>query len=962
VIAVALPVCFFLIFIFHKPREIKVLNQYLDAFLKKYNEKIHYDYDNAKISIENISLMYHIKGLKINLGQNFLLLPDIELKINFLGLLQRRLILEEIRIDGLSSNINMDIPQFLQINRETFSREYLLQLINSLMEKLLMRGYERVRVKTIKLANSSLQLLSQQQNLINQINFPDGSIRLQRRFHRLQLMLELQARLNKNSPILMGGNCYVDAKTKKNVCRLNIENIKPESLYLPKISEDHLVNFIKNLKGSLDIQLLMNFSSYTKLQNSSFTLTSRKGSFNLRQFFGGNINYTNLLITGETKDDHWLQLKDVTATLIPLAADKVNFSMSLETTREKNLQMRLHLTNAKVNHIKILWPVFLNDFDIRAWVIQHLKEGKLPEAIAYLDYDWQKDKRHFVLTSIKAEVLLQRAILDYADNFPAISELDARAVFSKNDMHITVSKAIIAKTTFLREGNVYLDFNNPLLELYINTKANGRVYEGLYFINDSQREEIRRITLRYTDGIADCDVAVRIPLSKTVELTPMNLKIDGWVRNNNTPLLVEDSVYKIKLIKEEKSNIFNVALDFQNSKIQLTLLDLLKPKGENLHLDFDLRVIPTEVLVENLQAIGTQLNFSGDGVIKNSQLERLNFLNVKYDTNNFNIFYQNDIDNSGTVIEGESVHLHWNFGQNFLTEDDMNFLRQSMTHKLKVSHLTINDKYHLSAASLNINFKKNVLQYLHLQSQQDISYDPCSFELTKDASDLTSGYKFNTSCKNFGSFLSTLNLTNSLIQGNLQANGEWWPNDKITGRFSLKNGFSYLLKDIRDSKFFNYIVNGDLISDELKNSLKSQNTVSFRSGRAAFRVKDGLLYIDNFLLNSADIFGYGISGKGLAAISFGSRIDFGAVEFSGLFIPWQVLNTLFGINKIPIFSSIIGADGGLLTFGYECRRESANADFNCRALSLSIINPLLINLPISFPNFSPQQKNYELKN
>ena len=85
-----------------------------------------------------------------------------------------------------------------------------------------------------------------------------------------------------------------------------------------------------------------------------------------------------------------------------------------------------------------------------------------------------------------------------------------------------------------------------------------------------------------------------------------------------------------------------------------------------------------------------------------------------------------------------------------------------------------------------------------------------------------------------------------------------------------------------------------------KDKLNQENSLMFENMYTDVHYyNDEIIRIKNFILKSDSLFGVGISGKGKFYINDGK------VEFAGLVIPADKINTLFGMNKIPVLDRIL---------------------------------------------------------
>jgi hypothetical protein len=233
--------------------------------------------------------------------------------------------------------------------------------------------------------------------------------------------------------------------------------------------------------------------------------------------------------------------------------------------------------------------------------------------------------------------------------------------------------------------------------------------------------------------------------------------------------------------------------------------------------------------------------------------------------------------------------------------------------------------------------EKGGIKHLWARTQRnDNNVASLDISSVNDSKDLIK-YNITVECLNFGKFLSELNLSDNLIYGDLYLDASLDRNNVLRGDLKLKNGFNYLIEETgdRNTKFLNYVMNNDEVPDSLKKTLKNQNTMGFEKLRASFELADNILRVDDLLLNADDVLGLGISGEG------DMNIESGKIKFSGLIVPLEKINTIFGMNKIPILGDMLFGNrgGGLMAIGYEFTKDSFGSSYDFRITPSSIINP-----------------------
>lgn len=937
-VAATLPVIFFFIFLLKEPREIEVINNYVDTKIKESGFLREYSYNIAKIEVtRDFRFAYHIYDFELKFEDNFLFFPEIVLHFRIGELLRKKFIIDRLKIKNLVSYIGYN--NLLNISEDNQKKLISVTEFKKILYEIVKYLHRRNRfIRSIGLKNSSLYLLNKNDGYSNKIDFLDSTFKL---FENENLSVEIKSNLktrinDRKDPVLLDYNCSIlDDNSIK--CSLKMDNFSIDALNFTNILTENkdIEESIKSVKGLFDFEAEFDFSDYINFKKSNFKLTSNKGSFDIKQLFGGNINYKNLSLIGETFGVEHIILHNAKINL--LMKKIIDFSMYFDLQRKKNMKIDIDILNGSIADIKILWPVFLNDLGIRDWVIEHFKGGEFGSVFAYMNFDFDDGK--FKLDSIKSEVNFEDTLLDYDKRFPAVSNLSAKAIFTAKDMNAYIKSANIANTKFT-EGEIYIDFNAKRSFLDIEAKANGDAYEMMYFINNNDRKKVKNLMTYYMDGYAFSKINIKVPLSNT-SFEDTHIEVESEVKNNNTFLFMNDSIVKINLLKNIGSNSFKLLADCKNSLIDFSSIDFVKKKGDDLKLVLNIDVYENRVLLNNIKSENDFITFDGSGIIEDGFLKELNFNDIKYKDSVFSVLYTDKRDAPADVfINVDFARFNRKLAKSDLSlfleksKDSNNIFDSDIYYRLFIKNIILNDKYEFKNINVEAFFKDRKIDYLKansLKSEEDNFF----INMVTNKED---EYKYDVSigCMNFGKFLSESLVTDSLIYGNLYFSGFLKENGDINGNFKVTDGFNYVLGGIKDARFFNYMLNSDLVPKKLKNDLKNENTIGFSKLQAEINLSNDKLDVNNFLLNSNDVFGVGVSGRGKMNLNSGN------INFEGLIIPLEKLNTLFGMNKIPLFNKLLfgGEGGGLLTIGYQFKKENYNTNYDFKLIPSSVINPI----------------------
>jgi hypothetical protein len=945
----SLSLTFFIIFLLQKPREIEVLNEYVDRKVAEMYPQWDYRRGSGKIGLSGLKLTYHLDNFKVKFNSNFLFLPSTIFKIEIRSLLRRKFKIDELIVENLDSYIylNSTLPPKINGN-DSLGDQPISGLFYSIIEYL---HTKEIAIKSLVFRNSIARIYDANENISNKFELDDIVLSFKKKNNRSTTSINIYARINngnKYNPAKIAGGCHI-YQNREISCNIDADNFLPSNIHLQNILGDdsHYGNILDGIHGLFNVRLSLNFTDYIILKNSDFTIFSSAGSFDLGGFLSKKITYRNFSLEGETLGTNYINLKNLRATF--LLGKNIDFFMTLQAESRKTMEIDVNIMNASTGDLKVLWPVFLNDFALRDWIIEHLESGHIPKAKARMKFDYLD--RGFELTKIDSKVIFRNARLNYHSNFPSFYNMDALAVFTMDGMSIEVDRASMANNTQVKAALIELDFNDDKSMLNISAKTFGKIYEAMYFIDNGARKKIKEITLNYLNGPASLDINVKIPLANdSIALKDVFIEIGGEVIKNDTFFLATDSNLKLHVLKDFLSETFRTKLDLEDSIINWATIDFIKKRGEQLDLSLEIVDSDSGILLNNILASGAGLNFFGEGLLAGEKLSGLQLKNVNYGKNSFSINYVID-ENFGANLElgGDSININLNIAEKASGDYIKQYLMENMSsnadspmnnikYNVFLKNVLINGEYNLENLALEGLVKDGLIRYIKAKTQKN-GGSTAFFDLTQiDRAGDDIKYSIAASCSNFGQFLSELNMTDTLIHGDLHIDAAIASNGVIAGEIGLRDGFSYIIgkSNQRDTKFFNYIMNSKDVPDNLKNILKHQSTLSFNKLEAKFKLTNSILAIDDFLLSTNDVLGIGLSGAG------DMDVKNGKIKFSGLMVPLEKINTMFGLDKVPIIGNFLfgGKGGGLMAIGYRFTKDSSDSDYNFKIIPSTLINPI----------------------
>ena len=888
-----LPILFFIIFIFKEPREIKPINDYIVSELKNYNISI--NYATAKITIDKkFRIVYQVKDLKLILSNNLAFsIPNTTFKIKFTDLIKKKVFFSNININGL---IMYFIYDENKISNNTLSYDDIKDILYSFIQGIHdgMSFFNKININ-----NSNLFFSNKNGDSIDKLKIFNSDLTITKNNKKVNLSLDLLSSMNDEEKIMSRNSCNI-LENKNINCKSTLYNLYTSSLF--KILNKDILKYSENIEGLFNFEVNSYFENYTNLRDTDFKIYSESGSFYLKDFFSKKINYKNLIIDGDTIEDDNLILNKVTAKLNDDNKNDLDFSLYLNFKNKNFIDLNIDIKNTNFNKMDTFWPVFLEAVGARAWVIQHFKSGNIDDA--YVNMKFKYKNNEYNLSDLISEVNFKNTFLDYDSYFPAAKNLEGKAVFTPQDVVINIKSGNIENTK-INNGKVYINFLTPISSVNITANTTGNTNDMLYFIDYNSKNEIDRIAKPFINGVANSYVNVDIPLIDDLNLDKVYIKIDSQIKDVNSKIFSDNSALDLNLTKKYNSDIFGLKLDLKNSEIDFKTINFLKNKSEKLSLNVDIEVENDLVLLKNIKSSDNILSLYGNGSIENGNLTLLELYDIKYLDNNFNIKYKDNL----ISIYGDKIEF-------ILPENVYSSNNFKYDVNLKFNKVIINKDYELRL--IDLLYSNNSLAIYSPDTRINIIQED-------------DNYKIDGEILDFGNFLHNAKINENIVGGNLYFNGNYKVDDELNLILKIKDGFNYITSSVKNTSFFRYILNSDLVSKNMKDRLESENMLSFDGGTAEIIFYDNTLKIKSFALESKSFFGIGIGGKGKIFT------DTGKMDFSGVVIPADKLNTLFGLNKIPLINNLLfgGKNGGLFTIGYEFSKENSDSDYNFKLLPVS---------------------------
>ncbi|MDR0572249.1 MAG: hypothetical protein LBG48_05345 [Rickettsiales bacterium] len=921
-LSVLAPALIFLLFISIEPREIGEVNNYLYEMIKSKTGKDIKEIKTAKLSFDNSFSLYYIFHDLILDGDNYhIYLKQLILRINPFAFFNGGNFIRQA--DLIEPKFAFDIS--LDVNKKNIS-----PALHTMMDSIYSDNF--FLVNKIYVKNGELIIKNTSNKTYKKIFISKSNIKKTKgRDKQSNVWFIVDARTNENN-LNFESNCIINQKFEHINCDSHFDDLSSKDIaFLMKNGNKYLSKYSDGITGKYDLKLSTKMSKKGGVESSSFSIMSEKGSINIKDLFGGVVNYQNLVIEGRTKsNDMNVDIHKISALIATKKDTKYSqLSGNVSLTKNYNINTTIKLNSNDMRNLDVLWPTFLDQLDIRKWVIEHVKSGQVSDIYTYLNFNFIDEK--YKLDKVDASINLENVLLNYNDSFPPIAGINGRAVFTEKDMKIKVDTARSDKT-IIKDGEIHIDFcENPVTYIDITASTSGNTYYLGYYIDYDNRDKIRNIITDYFNGFAQSKAKLRIPIVDGDGLDIFKLSyidIQSRLTGNNNFIFKDNSSSFLSLNKPINSDVFKLKLDLQNSKINFDFIDLVKEKNVKGEILADLEISKTAVLMKNIKLLNNKnITLDGEGIIENGILKELNIKNIKYNNSFYDVaISSNDNNRFDITLGAKSFRINFDKNKHNLVE-----LHGAVDLYLSgnVDNLYINN-YQFSDVGFSGIYTANSIDFIKLNCRDD------NIDINgKKKDDL---FNVSVNIEDFGKLLYRMKITENLIGGNLYAKMVFNKDSKIDAKIKMTDKFDIITKNVKKAEVYRSLLDSKEVSEKLKRKLLENNLMSFSEMEANLKLKDSIVKIDRFLFKSTENSYIGFSGFGVY------NLDTGGTEIDGLIIPFDNINTLFGMNKIPIVRSILfkNKDGGLLTIGYKFRKSSYKDNYTFRVIPSSVASPNFI--------------------
>jgi hypothetical protein len=673
---------------------------------------------------------------------------------------------------------------------------------------------------------------------------------------------------------------------------------------------------LKQITGGANGNFKLEIDGDQHLSKLSFSAKSQSGNFNYPQFFSRKVDFQNLNISGNLDNS----LKTFTINNLTSNFGKAKFEMSLSATNfmDKNQQkitMEFKINDTPTNDLEILWPVFLNENSVRAWVIEHIKEGTIKDGYATMSLQYKNGIGY--LEKINSELIFSGLNLKYSEHFPQISNIDGVAAFSKYQMKIDVAKANVLQSKINFATVAITDFRNPILN--ISGKVSGAAADSLKHIN--YKSEFANQIENYFNGEAQTNIEIKIPIIDNLELKNTYIKVGSNIQSFNNDYIASDSNLIINTAKEFGNNNFVTDIDLTNADIDLGQFNIVKRKGVESKINTIIYLDNTNHLqLNNFNWNQENKSLSGNLLL---MLDPLNIKEVKFKNNNFansNFSFDYKISNNSRLIKlkGSTIDLKHFFKPNSESNNKNLGLDQKNDIEIDLDEIYLANNQKLTNVEADINCQfascRNGFIKANLGNNKNLHIVILSPKSSK------SNTKIEGIIDDISIISKAFNLSNQITNGKTKIKAEMLDNGELEGELKIDSGFTVLKNEVVETIYKNNVF------ANLKDKIIDQNKIEFDNLKLDFVLKNNGIDI-NKLIASSYLLGFTAKGS----INFSEN----EIALKGLIIPGYSFNKLFGIGQVPVLGAIIVGEegGGIFAVRYDYTKKNDKGNFKINPAS-----------------------------
>ncbi|MES2677743.1 MAG: DUF3971 domain-containing protein [Pseudomonadota bacterium] len=893
---------------------------------KKINQNLS---EGSSIKIGKTALkfsqMYKIKirfdDIRLNSGgKKELVLPKIEAEFSIFNLVLLKTI--PSRLEIISPEIDFDNTSSkpkIAVNGIT-DQEMLLQQnsLQSLSQIFLSLKDGQVPIKNFSIIDAKINF----KNKTNHQTITVKESRISTFFDNGYLHLVSENKINFD-PLLpnleIKANCQFK-KVEGLKCEANFKNFLPASV---AFLDSKLIP-LKKITGDLDGNVNFVVDDNHQLAVASFDVSSKSGSFYYPQYFSDHIGFQNLIASGKLDNS----LKTFSLDNLKCNFGDAKFAMSLSASdfldpNKQKTVMQFKINNVQTDSLELLWPLFLNENNVRSWVINHIKDGVIKDGYATMIFASKNGQDH--LQKIESELAFSGLSLQYHQNFPPISKIDGIASFNKNQMKIDISKGEVLKSKINFASVIIPDFNAKKTMLEIDGKVFGAAEDSLKHIG--YKSEFAAEVDKYFSGKAETTLAIKLPITPHLKLQDVYIKVLSNIQSFNNDY-ISDSSLVVSAVKEFANNNFITEIDLTNANIHLKQFNIIKENGVASKIKTTLSFDGSDILyLKNFDWSQGDNNLSGNLSLQTQPIKivEINLKNRNFANSNFDLNYKISNNSRYIKLKGKTLDLRTIFSDNSADSSDFKGVEHYQKNNIEIALSEVYLANQQKFKDLNIDLDcdgarcKSGFIKAKLNQKQNIDIHILKPSNNKNSSQVEGSFG------DISIIAKALNLSNQIVDGDAKINAQIGDNGQLNGEIKIDSGFTILKNEVVEKIYSNNIF------ANLRDKILNSNEIKFDNLKLEFALKNNVIDI-NTLVASSSLMGFTAKGK--------IDLNENSTVLKGLIVPGYVLNKLFGIGQVPILGKIIVGEegGGIFAIRYDYVKSKADkkGDFSINPASAVI--------------------------
>ena len=668
-----------------------------------------------------------------------------------------------------------------------------------------------------------------------------------------------------------------------------------------------------------DINGTINFTINSKydLSNTEIYAKTSKGKLVYPQIFDNSIEFNNLVVNGsftkETNNNYKINAKFI------LDNSQFNISSTINNTKEI-VEITGDLIDMRTQKLYKLLPKVIIHNPILRKSKKLIPQGLINHATIFTKFD----KKQKELKDLNINIKFSDLKLIYSNNFPEISNINGIASITDKNTTVKINSGNVLQSKIKSASIKIIDYKSNLIDLEIDSY--GKSYDIFKHIPHFRKNNNIN---QYINGNANTTTNIKLHIKNNLTLNDIKLKIKSHIDHLNTKYTDFDSELLFEVAKKFNSNKFIAKINLLNSNVSLPKIGFHKNKGVPSTINLVLSIKNHILMIENFIWRKGESFMKGDlfAMLPNIHINYLNIEN-NFGKNDYIAQYYSNQDTQSLTIRGETLDLSSIIKQS--RHNNQNSIIQYYTgytnNKINVnlSKIIMINRHNFRNVLVNINCKYNICKKGTVKSDLK-DRETLIFNIDNNNNKHST---ITGTISNIATLFKTLNISDKIISGGIKIKGKIdYKNDKIVINGNIKN---YTQIHIKKEFIHKKIMDEDIFK---KIKQKKTNKVAFRELESDIEIKDSKLFVKDLIISSL-LLGATSNGN----INLANK----ELKFSGLLIPGYILNSLFGITRLPIISTLIGDKGGGIFAIQYTYSKSPNSKSQLDVLKSSIIIPGVI--------------------